>query len=1164
MLNHNFSANFQSHMEALEDRVLFDGVPDAAIIMPADQAPADMPPAETQLLSQPEVNLARELVIVDGGVENREALLASIIEDYPDSALEIRFLDSDRNGIDQISEILSESDQKYDAIHLLSHGDDGQIQLGNTTLDDSNLSQYADQISGWAESLTDDADLLIYGCNLAETSQGQTFAQSLAAVTGADVAASDDLTGHESLGGDWDLEFSTGQIDTDIVITSRAQIEFVGVLNTVSGTVFADVNNDGTNNGEAGIDGVTVTASDATGAIVASAVTSGGGDYVLNNPSNGALQIEFSNFPAGYGVSTADGSADADTVSSVAFFDAGAGNETANLGLRVVDNASYPELEIGNRVWLDADRDGIQDAGEQGLLFVSVSLYDTSNPNNAVLVGSTTTDANGEYYFNDTNVTYPDGSLGLQPLTDYEVRLGPSNFGFLNPLDGLSVTLQDQGSNDRLDNDAIGLDTDGNGADDLAVIAFTSQSLGSTDHSLDFGVANIEVDRGDLPDVYDTSIARLGPAHILDGTTFLGSSVDADTFAFPSGDALGDDNNATDDEDGATFDTPLQAGHPANISVVASTDGYLNAWIDFQSAGVLGEVTVTHVNGTALASPTDINDLALNAGTTQLTIDVPANARGEMAARFRFTADPLGPSRSTTGTVGTGEVEDYVLAAIGNFTFNDLDADGIQDFADTALAGVVVNLLDGSGSPVLDAVGNPITTTSDSLGRYEFQGLPDGGYQIEFVAPSGLQLTAPNVTLDADDSDPNPTTGITGTFSISAGVTNNTVDAGFIPASTMPASLGDYVFFDADGDGVFSPGDTAVAGVVVNLLDGAGNPVLDSSGNPVTTTTDAAGSYQFTGLTAGGSYQVQFVAPTGQYFTTQDVGNDDTIDSDVDPATGLSQVVTLGAGENNLTLDAGLIDEPVVPPPTASLGDYVFFDADGDGVVSSGDPAASGVVVNLLDGAGNPVLDGAGNPVTTTTDATGSYQFTGLTPGSSYQVEFIAPTGFDFTIQDAGNDDTIDSDVDPATGLSQVVTLSAGENNLTVDAGLINEPVIPPPTASLGDTVFFDADGDGVYDAGEAGVAGVVVNLLDGSGNPVLDSAGNPVTTTTDVNGSYQFTGLTPGGSYQVQFVEPVGFDFTVQDAGGDDTIDSDVDPATGLSQVVTLSAGENLSLIHI
>jgi len=115
-------------MEALEDRVLFDGVPDAAVILPADQA-AETAPASTQPLQQADVDLPRELILVDAGVENREALLASIIEENPNSGLEIRFLEAQSDGIEQISQILRESDQKYDAIHILSHGDDGQIQL---------------------------------------------------------------------------------------------------------------------------------------------------------------------------------------------------------------------------------------------------------------------------------------------------------------------------------------------------------------------------------------------------------------------------------------------------------------------------------------------------------------------------------------------------------------------------------------------------------------------------------------------------------------------------------------------------------------------------------------------------------------------------------------------------------------------------------------------------------------------------------------------------------------------------------------------------------------------------------------------------------------------------------------------------------------------------
>jgi hypothetical protein len=252
--------------------------------------------------------------------------------------------------------------------------------------------------------------------------------------------------------------------------------------------------------------------------------------------------------------------------------------------------------------------------------------------------------------------------------------------------------------------------------------------------------------------------------------------------------------------------------------------------------------------------------------------------------------------------------------------------------------------------------------------------------------------------------------------------------------------------------------------------------------------------------------------------------------------------------ENNVTIDAGLIDEPVVAPLLGSIGNLVFEDLNANGVRDAGDPGEPGVTIELLDGSGNPVLDGAGNPITTVTNASGIYEFNDL-PAGDYRIRSSLPGGHFFTQQNAGGNSTIDSDVD-SLGVSSVVTLSAGENNQTVDVGLAH-------FASLGDTVFFDGDGDGVQGAGETGVANVVVNLLNGSGNPVLDSSGNPITTTTDASGHYLFEELQPG-DFQVEFVAPVGMDITLADAGGDDSADSDADPTTGLSPVVALVSEEN------
>ncbi|NEO53301.1 MAG: hypothetical protein F6K54_09545, partial [Okeania sp. SIO3B5] len=381
-----------------------------------------------------------------------------------------------------------------------------------------------------------------------------------------------------------------------------------------------------------------------------------------------------------------------------------------------------------------------------------------------------------------------------------------------------------------------------------------------------------------------------------------------------------------------------------------------------------------------------------------------------------------------------------------------------------------------------------------------------------------------------------------------------TIDAGFFKT----ARLGDFVFNDENQDGVQNNGESGIPNAEVKLLDGDGNPVLDENGDPITTTTDENGLYEFTGLTPG-DYKVMFVTPDGfDGVSPFQAGGDPTVDSDADPDNGLmSDVVTLSSGDNNETIDAGFFEEP----EPATLGDFVFEDTNGNGIQDAGELGIDGVEVKLLADTDN---DGEIDDVVATTTTgddpntpgtqQGFYEFTDLTPGEEYKVMFTQPDGFDGVSPfQAGGDPTVDSDADPDNGLmSDVVTLNPGENDPTIDAGFFK-------TARLGDFVFNDENQDGVQNNGESGIPNAEVKLLDGDGNPVLDENGDPITTTTDENGLYEFTGLTPG-DYKVMFVTPDGFDgVSPFQAGGDPTVDSDADPDNGLmSDVVTLSSGDN------
>ncbi len=133
--------------------------------------------------------------------------------------VEVILLDPSRDGVAQMTEALA-SRTGLAAVHIVTHGGDGQLQLGDATLDAAALEANSDAIAAWSRAFAADGDLLLYGCNVAETARGDAFIHALALLTGADIAASDDLTGTARLGGDWDLERTTGLIETPIAFSS--------------------------------------------------------------------------------------------------------------------------------------------------------------------------------------------------------------------------------------------------------------------------------------------------------------------------------------------------------------------------------------------------------------------------------------------------------------------------------------------------------------------------------------------------------------------------------------------------------------------------------------------------------------------------------------------------------------------------------------------------------------------------------------------------------------------------------------------------------------------------------------------------------------------------------------------------------------------------------
>ena len=182
----------------------------------------------------------REVIFVDAGVDDFQQLIDDLESQYEKGRnFSIVSLDSDSDGIAQISAYLKQQEDVA-AVHIISHGTEGEVVLGKSHLNSTTLEDYAEAIEGWQHALSGDADLLFYGCNLAAGTEGQDLVNSLTLLTNADVAASDDLTGNVDLGGDWDLEYSKGKIETAVAINNAIQQNWNGVLASFTVDTTAD------------------------------------------------------------------------------------------------------------------------------------------------------------------------------------------------------------------------------------------------------------------------------------------------------------------------------------------------------------------------------------------------------------------------------------------------------------------------------------------------------------------------------------------------------------------------------------------------------------------------------------------------------------------------------------------------------------------------------------------------------------------------------------------------------------------------------------------------------------------------------------------------------------------------------------------------------------
>lgn len=940
--------------------------------------------------------------------------------------------------------------------------------------------------------------------------------------------------------------------------------------------IWNDLNQNGMqDNGEVGVAGISITLYDAANTIIASTLTDAYGYYQFCNLMPNTYHIGVT-LPQNYIFTNSNNGNDAvdsdvDPLSGLSgnyVIASGDSNMTIDAGIYYVTPTT---ASIGNYVWYDINQDGLQDSNEQGISGVTVTLYNSLGN----IVGTTVTDANGFYLFSDVlpgnywvGFTQPPGLIFTTQLNAVN---NPSNSD-ANTSNGLTgvfqvnagdhITYVDAGLYSQSAllgglGDKVWYDVNQNGIQDLEEtgVAGVQVTLYNSDGTTSIAQTTTDafgnyIFNGLAQGSYMLGFTNLPVGYVLTTKSIGDSTYNSDANAIS---AKTDLINLGAGQFNLTYDAGIYTTIPGNTNSIGNFvwhDINKNGLQDNLEPGIAG-VTVTLYNSTNTVLATT----ATNSNGYYLFPDLPNGdyyvGFSNIPPSYVLTSANAGSDDSQdsdadmisgltaivslTGNTHNMSVDAGMYlgntklgkASLGDLVWFDLNNNGIQDAGETGVQGITVNLLAADATTILS------TTITNALGNYIFTGLDAGTYYVSFGnIPSGYTIStqnADNQGLNGEfNSDVHTTTAITDIIVLGSSEDKMSVDMGIVPPSGT-ASLGNLVWFDLNQNGLQDITEPGVQGVSVYLYNNAGSVVAN-------TTTNEEGIYYFVGLTPG-TYSVGFDnLPVGYALTTENIdasGVNGSINSDANITSGLTPSVTLVAGDQNYNLDAGIVSTTV-----ASVGDYVWFDANHDGIQDPTESGMGGILVTLYNNAGTPVASAI-------TDEKGAYIFTNVIPGD-YTIGFSnIPVGMEFTNQESNPTSNTGSNADPLTGRTPIFIVVAGTHNPTIDAGLAY-----PLLCGLGNYVWHDVNENGLQEASEPPVAGVLITLYAADGTTKLANA------VTDGNGAYSFTSLNPG-TYVVGFSHlPAGSTRTKTVGSLQDALNSDMN-VDGKTTPVTLLAGE-------
>ncbi len=735
-------------------------------------------------------------------------------------------------------------------------------------------------------------------------------------------------------------------------------------------------------------------------------------------------------------------------------------------------------IQIGNRVWSDANNNGIQDANEPGINGVAVTLLyagpDGVFGNADDKTFTTTTAGGGVYLFDGSDVVG-----GVVPGGKYQVRIDKTQAA----LAGTTLSPANQGTDATVNSKAT---TSGN----LAVIAVTAGVPGQSDQTLDAGfnpqaTASLagKVFRDDNDNgTQDTGEPGLGSVIVaLTGTdvnsqpvnlqlataadgSYIFTGLLAGTYTVTetqppqysdgkdtvgsSGGNLGNDVisvivlNAGVQAAGYTF-----GERGTFLSGTVYVDANRNGALDGGEAGLAGvTLTLKDGSGTTLGTTTTAADGSyrfdnLQAANYSVVETQPAGFGSSTPNTLAVTVTLAGlPNQNFGETAGS----------IGGTVYRDDNNNGLKDAGEPGLGGVTVSL---TSTPAAGGNVN-LSTTTAADGTYLFDGLAQGTYTVTETQPAAY-----NDGKDAVGS----SGGTLGNDVVSAIALAASAQATGYNFGERGTTLSGVVYVDANKNAVLDAGESGLSGVTLTLKSDAATVA--------TTTTAADGSYSFTNLAAG-AYSVVETQP---------------------PAYGSSTPNTLG-----VTVPLAGATNQNFGETGGSLAGKVFRDDNDNGTQDTAEPGLVGVTVSLSG------TDANNQPVSraTTTGLDGSFLFATL-PQGTYTLTETQPAQYadgKDTLGNAGGTAGNDTFANIALGSAVDGTgYTFGERGTTL-SGL----------------VYVDSNVNGVKDAGETGLANVTLTLRDPNGIVLASTA-------TAADGSYSFMNLA-AGPYTVAETQPVGY----------------------------------------